>query len=158
MSYVPVSLCLRRRSKRRIHMAKRNTTKPEQTAAKPTKRKPIPDHIKEALLIEQGYKCGNPRCWTILKSAILEDHHIEYVSEGGGNEPSNLLALCPTCHTMHHHGMISRDAIRHWKKLIVALDGPSDREAWIYSCSYTSYHPPKSGGSIRWTAFFNSQV
>ena len=46
--------------------------------------------------MEAGYKCGNPTCRNVI---TLELHHIEYVSDGGGDDPSNLLVLCPYCHS-----------------------------------------------------------
>jgi len=82
---------------------------------------------KQELLMEAGYRCGNPRCVVILAVHILEDHHIVHVSEGGGNQLSNCLALCPNCHTLYHHEDISRDAIRHWKGLLLALNHAFDR-------------------------------
>jgi hypothetical protein len=77
--------------------------------------------------MEAGYRCGNPRCPVILAVHILQDHHIVHVSEDGGNELSNLLALCPNCHALYHAGEISRKSIRHWKGLLLALNHAFDR-------------------------------
>ena len=33
----------------------------------------------------------------------LEVHHIQPVSEGGGDEPENLMTLCKNCHKLIHH-------------------------------------------------------
>lgn len=74
---------------------------------------------KDSVLSEAGYRCANPVCGTII---VLDVHHIVEVSEGGGTEPANLLALCPTCHALYHRGSISRDAIHHWKSRIVAIN------------------------------------
>ena len=79
----------------------------------------IPERIKQAVLTEAGYKCANPTCQTTL---ALDHHHIEYVSEDGSNEVSNLLALCPTCHSLHHRGTIPRQAVTEWKNRVVALN------------------------------------
>lgn len=103
-------------------MAKTKAGVSKPLGGKPNKRKPIPPSIKDAVLMEAGYKCANPRCHIILAPNVLEDHHIKYVSEGGGNELSNLLALCPLCHTLHHSGVISQEPIRQWKSMIVALN------------------------------------
>jgi hypothetical protein len=92
-------------------------------------RKKLSPVIKRQLLMEAGYRCGNPRCTVILAVHILEDHHIKYVSEGGGDELSNLLALCPNCHTLYHHGEIPHEAIRHWKGMLLALNHAFDRES-----------------------------
>jgi hypothetical protein len=59
----------------------------------------------------------------------LEVHHIEYVSEGGGNGPDNLLVLCPNCHTFHHSGHIPRESLRSWKFLLLALNEAFDRRS-----------------------------
>lgn len=92
-----------------------------------SRRKKLALPQKHDLLMEAGYRCGNPRCPVILVVHILEDHHIVHVSDGGGNQPSNLLALCPNCHTLYHHGQINREAIRHWKGLLLALNHAFDR-------------------------------
>jgi hypothetical protein len=87
-------------------------------------RKKIPMAVQHSLLMEAGYKCGNPTCRNVI---TLELHHIEYVSEGGGDDPDNLLSLCPYCHAMHHAGHIPVEAIRHWKGMLTALNQAFDR-------------------------------
>jgi len=56
-------------------------------------------------------------------------HHIDEVSDGGGDDPSNLIALCPTCHRLYHLGTISRDAIYAYKGMLVAISRAFDLEA-----------------------------
>jgi hypothetical protein len=56
----------------------------------------------------------------------IEIHHLEQVSEGGTNEPSNLLPLCPNCHTLHHTGIIPIASLRTWKHLLLALNQAFD--------------------------------
>jgi hypothetical protein len=92
----------------------------------PPKRKAIPAATMREVLIEAGYRCGVPTCRTIL---AIDLHHMEEVSEGGGNSASNLLALCPTCHGLHHRGTIPKEAIFAWKSVIVTLGFAFDREA-----------------------------
>jgi hypothetical protein len=70
--------------------------------------------------------CGNPRCRHILP---LELHHIVWVRDGGGNEPSNLLCLCPNRHALHTAGHISRSSILNWKGTIEALNHAFSRES-----------------------------
>ena len=70
--------------------------------------------------------CGNPRCRHIL---TLELHHIVWVRDGGGNEPSNLLCLCPNCHALHTAGHIPQSAILHWKGALEALNHAFNRES-----------------------------
>jgi hypothetical protein len=92
-------------------------------------RKKLSLILKQDLLLEAGYRCGNPRCPVIMAVHLLEDHHIIHVEEGGKDEISNLLALCPNCHTLYHHGNITREAIRHWKGMLLALNHAFDRES-----------------------------
>jgi hypothetical protein len=89
-------------------------------------RKPIPASLKRDVLAEAGYRCAVPTCRTIL---AIDLHHIIEVQEGGENELSNLLALCPTCHALYTRGTISHDAINVWKTIIVALNHAFDKES-----------------------------
>ncbi|MBN8473790.1 MAG: HNH endonuclease [Sulfuritalea sp.] len=45
-----------------------------------------------------------------------------WVKDGGQNDQSNLLALCPNCHSLHTYGHIPEEAIQTWKSLLVALN------------------------------------
>jgi hypothetical protein len=92
-------------------------------------RKTLSVVLKRDILLEAAYHCGNPRCPVMLVPSLVEDHHIIHVEEGGKDELSNLLALCPNCHTRYHAKLISREAIRHWKGLLVALNNFLDRES-----------------------------
>jgi hypothetical protein len=56
-------------------------------------------------------------------------HHIWEVSAGGGDDPSNLIALCPTCHALYHRGTISSEAIYTYKAMLVAITRAFDVEA-----------------------------
>jgi len=56
-------------------------------------------------------------------------HHLWEVSGGGGNDPANLIALCPTCHNLYHRGYISADAIYSYKSMLVALSRGFELEA-----------------------------
>jgi len=81
-------------------------------------RKKINLETKIILLTESGYRCGVPTCRSIL---ALDFHHIIEVSEKGGNETSNLIALCPTCHALFHRGTISKESIYCWKQTLISL-------------------------------------
>lgn len=70
--------------------------------------------------------CGNPRCRHIL---TLELHHMVWVKDGGGNEATNLIALCPNCHSLHTSGYIPDSAIRHWKGILHALNHAFNKES-----------------------------
>jgi hypothetical protein len=71
-------------------------------------RKKVPHNVAVAVLTEAGYRCAVPTCRTIL---AIDLHRMVEVAEGGGNEPGNLLALCPTCHALYHRGEIHRESI-----------------------------------------------
>jgi len=86
-----------------------------------TKRKHIPQSVRQAALIEAGYRCAVPTCRTIL---AIDLHHIVEVSEGGGNDISNLLALCPTCHALFHRNVITLEAI-NFKGVIISKGSDS---------------------------------
>lgn len=90
------------------------------------KRTAIPAHVKQLVLLEAGYKCANPVCRHIL---TLELHHIVWVKDGGGNDPDNLLALCPNCHSLHNGQHIPERAIRTWKSLLLALNSTNHATA-----------------------------
>jgi hypothetical protein len=90
----------------------------------PSKRRTTNIDTKLQVLHEAGYRCSNPTCRTII---TLDIHHLEYVSKGGDNNPSNLLALCPNCHQLHHKGHIPEESIRAWKMLQLTLNEAFDR-------------------------------
>ncbi len=83
-----------------------------------TRRPPSPS-VRDEVLREAGYKCANPTCRNIL---TLQLHHMIWVRDGGGNEATNLIALCGHCHDLHTNGHIPQSAIRHWKGLLHALN------------------------------------
>ena len=90
------------------------------------RRQPIPLETRQQVLHEAGYRCSNPACRTIL---TLDIHHLDHVAEDGSNEPSNLLALCPNCHSLYHKGDIPRKSVRAWKMLLLSLNEGLDRRA-----------------------------
>ena len=81
---------------------------------------------RDAVLRESGYRCGVPTCNTTI---ALDVHHIIQISEGGGNAPLNLLAVCPTCHALYHRGVISRESIKVWKARLIAINSSADVQA-----------------------------
>ena len=93
---------------------------------KPAERKNIPAKMKIELLTESGFRCAVPNCRDLL---ILDMHHIYEVAEGGVNEVSNLIALCPTCHDLYHRGHIPRSSIFAWKSILVAINRAFDLES-----------------------------
>ncbi len=89
-------------------------------------RQTILESTKREVLTEAGFRCAVPTCRTIL---TLDIHHMVEVSEGGGNETSNLLCLCPNCHALYHRQDIPRESIRVWKSMLVALNEAFDKSA-----------------------------
>jgi hypothetical protein len=81
---------------------------------------------RDAALREAGYRCAVPTCNTTL---AMDVHHIVWVKDGGGNELTNLLALCPTCHALYHRKEITQESIEHWKARLVALNRSVDVQA-----------------------------
>jgi hypothetical protein len=94
--------------------------------AKPGERKNLPLKTQVIVLTESGYRCAVPNCRAIL---ALDMHHIWEVSAGGSNDPSNLIALCPTCHGLYHRGTIKADSIYAYKAMLVAITRAFDVEA-----------------------------
>jgi hypothetical protein len=88
-------------------------------------RSKIPQSIVNSVLIEAGYRCAVPTCRNIL---AIDMHHIIEVKDGGPNQSSNLLALCPTCHALYTRGTIPKEAINAWKTMLVALNHAFDQE------------------------------
>lgn len=103
--------------------------------AKPEGKKPakigtearnVKTSVRTRVLHEAGYKCSNPRCRYRI---TLDVHHVYYVSEGGSDDPANLLPLCPTCHAEHHMGRIPTESLRAWKVLLLAINEAFDRRS-----------------------------
>jgi hypothetical protein len=96
------------------------------TPSKGKERKSLPLDTKATVLTEAGYRCAVPSCRGIL---ALDMHHTWEVSAGGGDDPANLIALCPTCHALYHRGTISSSAIYIYKAMLVAISRAFDLEA-----------------------------
>jgi len=98
----------------------------EKEGTKPQERKRLSLKTITILLTEAGYRCAVPTCRGIL---ALDMHHIWEVAAGGGDDPSNLIALCPTCHALYHRGTISADSIYVYKAMLVAITRAFDLDA-----------------------------
>jgi len=102
-------------------MAKKSKSK-----SKPRERENLPLKTRMIVLTESGYRCAVPTCRNIL---ALDMHHIWEVSVGGTDDPSNLIALCPTDHALYHRGTIKQESIYAWKAMLVAITRAFDVEA-----------------------------
>jgi len=87
-------------------------------AAQPRERNNLPMKTRLIVLTESGYRCAVPTCRNIL---ALDMHHIWEVSGGGGDDPTNLIALCPTCHALYHRGTIKQESIFVYKATLTAI-------------------------------------
>jgi HNH endonuclease len=94
--------------------------------ARPRERANLKISTRVKLLTESGYRCAVPTCRGIL---AMDMHHIYEVSVGGGDDPSNLIALCPTCHALYHRGTISAESIYAFKAMLVAISRAFDLDA-----------------------------
>jgi hypothetical protein len=103
-------------------------------------RPPVPETTKQVVLAEAGYKCGNPTCRVYL---TLELHHIVWVKDGGSNAASNLLPLCPNCHSLHTYGKIKAHAIRMWKSALQTLNNPNRASADVLLVLYDEMRATK---------------
>lgn len=86
--------------------------------AQPRERDKLPLKTRLLVLTESGYRCAVPTCRTIL---ALDMHHIWQVAAQGSDDPSNLIALCPTCHSLYHRGTIKQESIYAYKSMLVAI-------------------------------------
>jgi hypothetical protein len=93
---------------------------------KPCERKDLPQKTITTVLTEAGYRCAVPACRGIL---ALDIHHIWEVRAGGGDDPANLVALCPTCHALYHRGTIKEESIHAYKAMLVAISRAFDLDA-----------------------------
>ncbi len=93
---------------------------------KPRERDKLPLQTKVLVWTESGYRCAVPTCRTIL---VQDMHHIWEVSAGGGDDSSNLIALCPNCHALYHRGTIKAESIYIYKAMLVAITRAFDVEA-----------------------------
>ncbi|WP_224447801.1 HNH endonuclease [Haloprofundus salilacus] len=75
----------------------------------PDRTPPAPQALKNELYFERAErKCE----WCNESIDSHETHHIRPRSEGGPNEPNNLIILCPNCHDKADRGMISRSKLK----------------------------------------------
>lgn len=93
---------------------------------KPRERDRLSLKTQVIVLTESGYRCAVPTCRNIL---ALDIHHIWEVCAGGGDDPSNLIALCPMCHGLYHRGNIKAESIYAYKAMLVAITRAFDVEA-----------------------------
>lgn len=78
--------------------------------SEPDTTPPAPESLKNDLIFERA----NSQCEYCGKQFDSPDvHHIVPRKEGGPNERSNLIVLCPNCHRKADRGVISRSKLRY---------------------------------------------
>lgn len=68
------------------------------------------ENIKAYVLSRDNHKCffNKSNC-----SSKLQVHHIKFKSEGGTNNPNNLITLCEKCHEQLHEGKLTLNIKQH---------------------------------------------
>lgn len=72
---------------------------------------PIPQPIRNKLLVEAKHRC------CICYEMIVDIHHIIWRMEGGSNDESNLIVLCPNCHRRVEMQKITPTQLRMYKRM-----------------------------------------
>ncbi|WP_141678033.1 HNH endonuclease signature motif containing protein [Vibrio splendidus] len=76
-------------------------------------RKKIKPDVKRQIMGEAGNKCANPGCsnWRV------HIHHIKHWAIYQSDDPSILIAVCPSCHDAIHHGSLefTDEILYAWK-------------------------------------------
>ena len=93
-------------------------------------RPAIPMETQRKVLIEAGHRCAIPTC----RHPTTEFAHIIPRRDTQDDDFSNLIALCPNCHTRYDHGEIDRKSIQIYKNNLSLLNGRySDSERRVLS-------------------------
>lgn len=98
------------------HQARKTPSRTQVKAKKAAKRAVSP---KIPIQLRLEIRERDRHCCRWCGKPGQEVHHISYLSEGGPNEPSNLILLCMTCHARAHS---SKEA---YKPLLLAT-------IWMY--------------------------
>jgi predicted restriction endonuclease len=72
------------------------------------------------------HKCMIDGCgYTFMKKngqPFAEAHHLQALSEGGPDDPSNIVCVCPNHHRQFHHADVEKVS-RADSKLVVKING-----------------------------------
>ncbi|MFG2094654.1 HNH endonuclease [Streptomyces sp. NPDC048612] len=77
----------------------------------PANRPAIPSELDRRVRVEAGHRCAIPVC----RVPVIEIAHIRPWAKVKRHEFENLIALCPTCHTLFDRGHIDRLAMVQYK-------------------------------------------
>lgn len=89
-------------------------------------RPAVPEDLKRQVLIEAGHRCAIPTC----KATTTEIAHIVPWKDCKAHTFTNLIALCPNCHTRFDHHEIDRKSMLAYKRnlsLINSRYGDAER-------------------------------
>ena len=75
------------------------------------------------------------------------------MSVRGGDDPSNLIALCPTDHSLYHRGTITRESVYCYRAMLIAIGRAFDTEAIDKLLFPTT--PPSISWLCQGTGFFS---
>lgn len=93
----------------------------------------IPPRVRREVLARDGNRCRAPGCG---RAHFLEIHHQTQRTQGGTNDPANLITLCAACHRLHHQrkgaGLVREDAptYRAWPP---GTTSKAQLSGWRYS-------------------------
>jgi 5-methylcytosine-specific restriction protein A len=80
------------------------------------------------VIARSGNKCEYDKCTGMPPDvnkqglAILQVDHIDALSEGGADIPSNMIALCPNCHSAKTFGLHSDQMSRRFKIIVERIE------------------------------------
>ncbi|MFE3860259.1 HNH endonuclease [Streptomyces goshikiensis] len=77
----------------------------------PANRPAIPSELDRRVRVEASHRCAIPVC----RVPVIEIAHIRPWAKVRRHEFENLIALCPTCHTLFDRGHIDRKAMLQYK-------------------------------------------
>ena len=98
-----------------------NECKPDPKPAKKKRKKPekMPLELRNQILERDDWTCSNPYCdgHIYLEILWLEIHHTKKRSQGGRNDPGNLMTICKPCHDkIHVEGKLKVSGVYpYWK-------------------------------------------
>ena len=99
----------------------------------------VPKRARDNVYRRDGWRCMAPGC---TSRAQLEDHHIEFRSQGGSDAEWNRLLVCATHHRMGVHGGLAHCSGRAPFDVVWRLGRP-DLATWYRN---ERRIPPPEGG------------
>lgn len=76
---------------------------PDWMGVGPSKRKNVPQHIRDEVVRRQGGRCAWDGQYRECNGTLQHGYDIDHIHErqyGGANDPSNYQALCRPCHSI----------------------------------------------------------